>query len=263
MWHHEWQWRSRQGHVSVWERIAHIPLTLLCTRGTNQWRQLLWNPPLHQSIVATAVDEAHCVSKWKVCEWSKIEHKHEEYPCVLWRSQAFRSSYGRLREIRALVPSTSPVIALTATVTKSIREDVLCILVLASECISTLVKYLLWRTYTKQWVIRDWYGTSCGDFEKNAKRVECVIVYYCTVNLCVTLYEHLHMSLGENSYFSPGAPNVNINRLFGMFHSQTLHHHLHQMQHVPMTDCGHIICSCGCGTRITDLIGSRQLMKLW
>ena len=52
----------------------------------------------------------------------------KDWEVCLCVSQSFRSSYGRLSEIRALVPSTSPVIALTATVKKSIREDVICIL---------------------------------------------------------------------------------------------------------------------------------------
>ena len=32
----------------------------------DQWKQLILSPPLSHSIVAIAVDEAHCVFKWYV-----------------------------------------------------------------------------------------------------------------------------------------------------------------------------------------------------
>ena len=32
--------------------------------GREDWKQLLLNPPLSNTIVAVVVDEAHCVYKW-------------------------------------------------------------------------------------------------------------------------------------------------------------------------------------------------------
>ena len=32
--------------------------------GSEQWKELLLLPPLSRSVVAVAVDEAHCVYKW-------------------------------------------------------------------------------------------------------------------------------------------------------------------------------------------------------
>ena len=32
--------------------------------GCEKWRELLLRPPLNEQIVALAIDEAHCVSKW-------------------------------------------------------------------------------------------------------------------------------------------------------------------------------------------------------
>lgn len=40
------------------------------------------------------------------------------------RSRTFRPVYARLGEVRALVPSGMPVIALTATVTRAVQTDV-------------------------------------------------------------------------------------------------------------------------------------------
>ena len=41
----------------------------------------------------------------------------------LYRSKEFRPIYGRVAEIRALVPSGVPMLALTATVTDLMRKD--------------------------------------------------------------------------------------------------------------------------------------------
>jgi len=32
--------------------------------GSEKWRELLLRPPLSRQVVAVAIDEAHCVSKW-------------------------------------------------------------------------------------------------------------------------------------------------------------------------------------------------------
>lgn len=34
--------------------------------GCEKWRELLLRPPLSECVVAVAIDEAHCVSKWQV-----------------------------------------------------------------------------------------------------------------------------------------------------------------------------------------------------
>jgi ATP-dependent DNA helicase RecQ len=54
-------------------------------------------------IAALAVDEAHCISEW---------------------GHDFRPEYRRLKEVRQLIPGI-PILALTATATERVREDIL------------------------------------------------------------------------------------------------------------------------------------------
>ena len=54
-------------------------------------------------IAALAVDEAHCISEW---------------------GHDFRPEYRRLKEVRQLIPDI-PILALTATATERVREDIL------------------------------------------------------------------------------------------------------------------------------------------
>ncbi len=69
------------------ERLM-LPDFLACLKG---WK-----------IAALAVDEAHCISEW---------------------GHDFRPEYRRLKEVRQLIPNI-PVLALTATATERVREDI-------------------------------------------------------------------------------------------------------------------------------------------
>ena len=63
----------------------------------DRWRDMLSEEPLHSRIVALAADEAHCVYKW---------------------GSDFRPTYARVHEVMALIPSGTPMVAATTTVTK-------------------------------------------------------------------------------------------------------------------------------------------------
>ena len=59
---------------------------------------MLSEEPLHSRVVTLAIDEAHCV-----------------YKCGM----GFRPAYARVHELRSLLPSNTPKLAATATVTNT------------------------------------------------------------------------------------------------------------------------------------------------
>ena len=50
------------------------------------------------------------------------------------------------------------------------------------------------------------------------------LIYCRSLNLCSDLYEFFLAFLGNDSYYPQGADQISNNRLFGMFHAQTMPH---------------------------------------
>ncbi|KAL1707087.1 P-loop containing nucleoside triphosphate hydrolase protein [Schizophyllum commune] len=67
-------------------------------------REVLQNPGFGAILLSVVVDEAHVVSHW---------------------GAQFRKKYGQIGQIRAFVPRRTPIVALSATLSARIRDDVL------------------------------------------------------------------------------------------------------------------------------------------
>ncbi len=82
-------------HRGKWRLLYVAPERLML----ENWQENLraWN------VAALAIDEAHCISEW---------------------GHDFRPEYRQLARVRALLPET-PIIALTATATERVREDII------------------------------------------------------------------------------------------------------------------------------------------
>lgn len=65
--------------------------------------KLLRNPKFARRIISLFVDEAHCVSHW---------------------GALFRKKYGTLGILRAFLPASTPVVAVSATLTARVRRDI-------------------------------------------------------------------------------------------------------------------------------------------
>ncbi|XP_019860537.1 PREDICTED: mediator of RNA polymerase II transcription subunit 34-like [Amphimedon queenslandica] len=160
--------------------VYAIPEAILKQR----WRDVIETPEMAKRIVANVVDEAHCVSKW---------------------SKDFRTTYGKIHEIWALVPQHVPFMAYTSTATKSVRDDV--------------AKYFFAvKPRTEIELDLSSLINSLRIDKNNAARV---IVYCPSLNMCSDLYATFHYELGFDSYYPPGSQHTSQNRLFGMYHSNT------------------------------------------
>ena len=145
---------------------------------------------------------------------------------VIFRSRDFRPSYARLAEVCAFIPPNTPFMACTATVTKSVYEEIISILDM-DGCVRVSMSPDRPNIY--------YSVKSRGDIESDfsailtslhTQRIEAprVIVYCHILDSCADLYAHFHYELGSSSYYPPDAPHLSDNRLFGMYHACTPSH---------------------------------------
>ena len=113
--------------------------------------------------------------------------------------------------------------ACTATVTKSVRDEVITLLDMKGcEFVSTSPDRpnIYYGVKPRTEIILDMLPllNSLKEHKNSAPRV---IVYYPSLNICADLYATFHFELGQDSYHPPGAEQISDNRLFGMYHSNT------------------------------------------
>ncbi len=135
--------------------------------------------------------------------------------------------YGQINEIRAFVPFKTPMLALTATVTDSVRRSVMvslnmrdCRLVSESPNKANIF-YSVKRCSPR---LEEDFAEVVDDLMENGVRARRLLVYCRSLDMCADLYAHFHCSLGESSYYPSGSPTLSDYRLFGMYHSKTPQH---------------------------------------
>eukprot|EP00731_Ephydatia_muelleri_P014115 Em0007g1425a len=160
---------------------------------------------LSVSIVAVAVDEAHCVFKW---------------------SKDFRPSFGALKDLRAFMPPGVPMLATTATVTVRMREYIIekldmggCFIVSESPN-----KPNICYEVTRKKTIEEDFECIIRDVAANKVKAQRVVVYCQSLDMCASLYAHFLHVLQDASYYPSDAEHISDNRLFAMFHSCTDEH---------------------------------------
>ena len=67
-----------------------------------EFKQLLKNPLFVSQIISIVIDEVHCLTDWG----------------------EFRPEYRELRRLRYILPSTLPLLVVSATITKSTMDDI-------------------------------------------------------------------------------------------------------------------------------------------
>ena len=162
--------------------------------------------------------------------------------CILYyyRSKDFHPAYGRLHEIRALVPQGTPFLACTATATRSIREEVLkslemvgCTFIHTSPDRPNIFYDVRIRTD-----IETDMQPIVNILRKYLINMPRMIVYCRSLNSCADLYAHFHHELQEKSYYPHGAGPISYNRLFAMFHANTPQHNKDVVLKSMTSPCG-------------------------
>ena len=116
--------------------------------------------------------------------------------------------------------------AATATVTDMIRRDVIQQLDMGGYKIISVSpnKPNIFYSVRKRSTIEDDFSSMLDDLSLNVVKAKHVIVYCHSLNMCSALYGHFHHTLGDKSYYPPGAECKSDNGLFGMYHSKTDYH---------------------------------------
>ena len=128
--------------------------------------------------------------------------------------------------MRAFVLTGTPFLALTATVTRTMRTSIIqslnmrgCEVVSLSPNRPNIFYAVRQRT-----TVESDFEEVILDLKKNSVLANRVIVYCRSLNMCATLYAHFLHCLGDRSYYPRDATQISDNRLFGMFHSNTPDH---------------------------------------
>ncbi|XP_014669492.1 PREDICTED: ATP-dependent DNA helicase Q-like SIM [Priapulus caudatus] len=184
-----------KGHFSIVFASPEAVLT------STRWRRVLTRGRFQQTLKAVAVDEAHCITQW---------------------GADFRQEYARLNEIRSVIASDTPFLALTATATEGMRKEIFKSLQMSSD--STTVAIIPERTnirYTFQKVKKD-IGQNLYWLvqELLSKSDPCKAIIYCrNIASCADLYEHFMLALGDKAFTSK--EKTLQSRVVGMFHRST------------------------------------------
>jgi len=139
--------RLRGLHQGEWKLLYVAPERLML----DNWKENLaaWN------VTALAIDEAHCISEW---------------------GHDFRPEYRQIARLREMLPDI-PVMALTATATERVREDIVALLNLRDPAVFTASfnrPNLFYRVVPKDGAVRQ-----IADFVSK-RPDECGIVYCAT-----------------------------------------------------------------------------------
>lgn len=143
-----------------------------------------------------------------------------------YRSKDFRPAYSRLAELRALVPSCTPVMACTATATKKDKAEVIENLEMRG-CVEISVSpdrpNIFYEVKRRISLESDLDHVLCS-LRSNGVNAPRVLIYCQSLSMCSDLFAHFNFELGEDSFYPPGSAHVSEHRLYGMYHSGTTQH---------------------------------------
>ena len=128
-----------------------------------------------------------------------------------------------MAELHAYVPPGTPFFACTATITRSIRKEIVTNLEV-DGCLEVSISpdrpNIFYDVKPRNEIDVD-FSNILNMLCKHNKKALRVIVYCRNLDICSDLYAHFKFELGSEGYFPPDSTQCSDNRLFGMFHALT------------------------------------------
>lgn len=150
-------------------------------------------------------------------------HSHNYSSTTHCRGEEFRKEYSRLGEIRSILSQDVNVMALTATATKSLREDVMKLLGMKSAVVVAVnpdkanIKYEVAPFIS----MNKTFGALANQLAEKQISIGRAIILCQHLEDCPKLYRFFRNSLGDKFLYPPGSPDICKNRIVEMFHSCT------------------------------------------
>ncbi len=143
------------------------------------------------------------------------------------KTAAFRACFGHLGDIRSLLPINSPVMALTATATETVRNKTIKALAMKSDVVHIRVGpnrpniYLYKLCVTKDLSCFRWLLVTLTELNRDAPKS---IIYCRRQKDCGIIFRHFIFELGNSAYL-PNTDKRSDHCLLGMYHANTLEKH--------------------------------------
>ena len=145
------------------------------------------------------------------------------FPCCRGLGDEFRAWYGKSSLLRSLLPSNTPVVALTATATHCLKDRIVHALQMASVQMITKPANQLNLRYSVEIVKCDVHVTLkwlISDLKRKRTTLPKVIVICRSIHTCAALYKLFFTEMKEDSCEPRASPPSVSTRLFAMYHSQ-------------------------------------------
>ena len=136
-----------------------------------------------------------------------------------FRGECFRREFGKLGEIRSLIPQHVNLLALTATATVSTRSKIIRILGMKDPAVTATSpdKANLSFCVKERGTIEDTFGTVIDKLRVERSAMQRVMIFCRKYKHCADLYDYFHCSLGHECTEPVGAPNRARFRLVDMY----------------------------------------------
>ena len=195
-----------------------VPLVLISPENITSnplFRGMLLKKAYKEKLVTFVIDEAHCIKAWYVTHLTF----HEFISLFAYRGDKFRVAFSRLGEIRSSLASDVPVLAVTATATRSTFDCIVNKLAMENVFISGLSPN---RDNVFLSVIANVSLPKFASSIAEALKLQGIsypksLIFCRSYNDCNAVYDHLETALGPYITHPRGYPNIRKYRVIELY----------------------------------------------